>query len=234
MQLLPDGAQHFPAAFGPAEVAALIDKLSIPENRPGARLGDTLGFAALLGPADRIAAAVLGPAARAVGAKLFDKSPARNWALGWQQDRTIPVRERLEVPGFSQWTVKSGIVHCVPPFEVLERSLTLRVHLDPAGADNAPLLVAPGSHRLGRVAEALVGAAVERLGARACLAGPGDVWAYATAILHASDRAASPARRRVLQLVYSADDLPDGLEWPGSVTARITAACGRGPPRPSS
>jgi hypothetical protein len=210
-----DGAQCFPQAFSPVRVAALAGLLSIPGHRPGVRLGDAPGLAALLGPADSIAASLLGPAARAVGAKLFDKSAARNWALGWHQDRTIPVRERLDVPGFGQWTVKSGIAHCVPPFEILERSLTLRVHLDPTGEANAPLLVAPGSHRLGLVAEADIPSAVDRCGVRACLAEAGDVWACSTPILHASDRARAPARRRVLQLLYSADELPGGLDWLG-------------------
>jgi hypothetical protein len=215
MQLDRDGAQLFPAAFGPAEIAALADLLSVPEGRPGARLGPIPGLSALLGPADAIAAALLGPAARAVGAKLFDKSPARNWALGWHQDRSVAVRERREVPGFGQWTVKAGIAHCVPPFEYLERSLTLRVHLDAVAVDNAPLLVAPGSHRFGRVAEPDVATVVARCGAHACLAEAGDVWACATPVLHASDRAARPARRRVVQILYSADHLPGGLEWPG-------------------
>ncbi|HEX8623262.1 MAG TPA: phytanoyl-CoA dioxygenase family protein [Allosphingosinicella sp.] len=214
MQLDRDGAQLFPAAFGPAEVAALAALLAMPEGRPGLRLGPLPGLAGLIGPADSIAAARLGPAARAVGAKLFDKSPARNWALGWHQDRSIAVRERRDAPGFGQWTVKAGIAHCVPPFGFLERSLTLRVHLDPVGADNGPLLVAPGSHRLGCVAEPEVAAIVERLGARACLAQAGDVWAYATPILHASERAGVAARRRVLQLLYSPDPLPGALAWP--------------------
>lgn len=215
MQLSPDGAQHFTAAFSAVEVAELARLLSLPRARPGARLGPGLGFAALLGPAYSIAAGFLGPGARAVGAKLFDKSLDRNWSLGWHQDRTIPVRERLDVPGFGQWTVKSGIAHCVPPFEILERSLTLRIHLDPVGEANAPLLVAPGSHRLGAIAEPDIPSAVERLGVRACLAEAGDVWAFSTPILHASDRACAPARRRVLQLLYSADALPGRLEWLG-------------------
>lgn len=215
MKLDPDGAQLFPAAFNAAEVAALATMLALPPDRPGARLGALPGLARRLGPTDAIAVGLIGPAARPVAAKLFDKSAARNWALGWHQDRTIPVRERRDVPGFSRWTVKSGLAHCVPPFGYLARSLTLRVHLDPVAGDNAPLLVAPGSHRIGPVAEPEIAAAVARFGARPCLAQAGDVWAYATPILHASDRAASPARRRVLQLLYSADDLPGGLEWSG-------------------
>ncbi|HEX9965939.1 MAG TPA: phytanoyl-CoA dioxygenase family protein [Allosphingosinicella sp.] len=215
MQLDRDGARLFPAAFGPAETAALTALFSLPRHRPGARLGGRPGLADRLAPADAIAAGILGRAARAVGAKLFDKSAARNWALGWHQDRTIPVRERRDVPGFGQWTVKAGIAHCVPPFEILERSLTLRIHLDPVGEANAPLLVAPGSHRLGAVAQPEVAAAVERCGTFPCLAEAGDVWACATPILHASDRVRVPARRRVLQLLYSSDTLPAGLAWLG-------------------
>lgn len=178
MQLDRDGAQHFPAAFNPAEAAELAGHLSLPQGRPGARLAATLGLAALLGPANAVATAFLGPGCRAVGAKLFDKSPERNWALGWHQDRTIAVHERRDVPGFDQWTVKAGMAHCVPPFEILERSLTLRVHLDAAGEANAPLRIALGSHRLGAVADPEIAAAVDRCGSFACLAETGDVWAY--------------------------------------------------------
>ena len=146
---------------------------------------------------------------------LFDKSPARNWALGWHQDRTIALAERIDTPGFTGWTVKHGIAHAVPPFEILARMLTIRIHLDPAGSANAPLLIAPGSHRLGRVTEGAIADAVARLGTASCPAESGDLWLYATPILHASARAEAPARRRVLQILYSADDLPNGLEWLG-------------------
>jgi len=44
---------------------------------------------------------------------------------------------------------------------------------------------------------------------------PGDVWLYATPILHASDAAVEPLHRRVLQVDYAADWLPGGLEWLG-------------------
>jgi hypothetical protein len=215
MQLDRDGAQLFPGAFTRSQVAALVDRFSMPADRPGVRLGPTSGLAALLAPADAIARDRLGPGARAVGAKLFDKSRERNWALGWHQDRTVAVRERCDVAGFGQWTHKAGIAHCVPPFEILERSLTLRIHLDPVGGDNAPLLVAPGSHRLGAIAKPDIAAVVDRCGVRACLARPGDVWIYSTPILHASSRAGRPLRRRVLQLVYSAEELAHGLEWLG-------------------
>jgi hypothetical protein len=160
-----------------------------------------------------LAARELGPDARAVRALLFDKHEANNWALGWHQDRTIAVKERIEIQGFGPWTVKAGTVHVAPPITLLERMVTVRVHFDPVAQDNAPLLVAPGSHRRGIIAERDIELVVAECGEYACLAEAGDVWMYATPILHASARAARTRRRRVLQIDYSADNLLGGLEW---------------------
>lgn len=155
----------------------------------------------------------LGPSARVVRALLFDKAPATNWALGWHQDRVIEVRARVDVDGFGPWTVKAGRPHVAPPVALLAGMLTARLHLDPVDGDNAPLLIAPGSHRQGLVPEHAIAAAVAAHGRFACHAMAGDVWLYATLILHASERAARPRRRRVLQLDYSAASLPGGLAW---------------------
>jgi ectoine hydroxylase-related dioxygenase (phytanoyl-CoA dioxygenase family) len=216
LRLDPEGAELFPAAFAPAQLEMLDRVLAaIPPDAPGIRLAPLAGVAAAIGPATEVARSILGPAARPVRATSFDKSPGRNWALGWHQDRTIAVRARIETPGFTRWTRKAGIVHVAPPFELLARMLTLRIHLDPAGLDNAPLLVVPGSHRRGIIAECDVQAVAARGPQAACLAERGDLWVYAAPILHASARAARPGKRRVLQLMYSAEELPNGLSWLG-------------------
>jgi hypothetical protein len=88
-----------------------------------------------------------------VRAILLDKTDATNWALAWHQDRTIYVRERVEARAPGPWTTKSGMLHAAPPFDLLSRIVTLRVQLDDVPATNAPLLIAPGSHRHGRVLE---------------------------------------------------------------------------------
>ena len=199
----------------PAIEAALAD---IPAERAGVRLHGMAGLRDLLAPSGAIgaiAADVLGPGAQPVRALLFDKSTTINWALGWHQDRTIVVRERREADGFGPWTVKQGLQHVTPPFALLETMVTMRVHLDPVPGDNAPLLVALGSHRRGRIAEGAIEAVVGDSHVHACLAERGDVWVYATPILHASDAAVRPARRRVLQVDFSAQPLPGGLEWLG-------------------
>jgi ectoine hydroxylase-related dioxygenase (phytanoyl-CoA dioxygenase family) len=119
----------------------------------------------------------------------------------------------VDVPGFGPWTTKSGLHHVEPPFHLLSAMVTLRVHLDDVPADNAPLLIAPGSQRLGRIPQVEIDAAVRACGTVACTARAGDVWLYATPILHASRAVARPAHRRVLQLDYSAGELPPGLDW---------------------
>ena len=178
----------------------------------GRQLQPFLGAA---GPIGEIAASVLGEQSRPVRAILFDKTAERNWALGWHQDRTIVVEERIDTEGYGPWTVKSGLIQVEPPFELLERMVTLRVHLDAVDERNAPLRIVPGSHRLGRLREAEIGRVVTTLGERLCLAERGDVWLYATSIVHASLAADPPRRRRVLPIDVSADATPGPLAWRG-------------------
>lgn len=212
------GAQRFKGVFR-ARLDDVRDALSgLPQDRAGVRIEGARALGPLLAPngcIGRVAAAVLGAGIRPVRAILFDKTERTNWSLGWHQDRTICVRERREVPGFGPWTVKNGMHHVEPPIDLLARMVTLRVHLDDVSAGNAPLLVAPGSHRCGRIAESEIDETVRQCGTAACLAEAGDVWLYATPILHASRSAAEPARRRVLQVDFAAEALPSGLEWLG-------------------
>jgi ectoine hydroxylase-related dioxygenase (phytanoyl-CoA dioxygenase family) len=175
-------------------------------------VGEVLGPGASIG---RCAAAILGAAARPVRAILFDKTADNNWSVAWHQDRTIAVRARHDVRGFGPWSVKAGVVHVEPPFEIIERMITIRAHLDDCAGDNAPLLVVPGSHRIGRVPSAQTAETAQRLGQVTCFADAGDLWVYATSIVHASERAQHPWRRRVLQVDYAGGALSGGLEWLG-------------------
>lgn len=183
----------------------------------GTRLWGRRALAALVAPGGPIGALAqrLLPAAQPVRALLFNKAPGSNWALGWHQDRVIAVRARHDVPGYGPWTVKAGVPHVEPPFAILSGMITLRVHLDRVGDKNAPLLVALGSHRLGRIADGAIAGAVATSAIKTCLAERGDVWAYATPILHASDAARQPSARRVLHIDYSSAALPPPLAWRG-------------------
>ena len=212
------GAQRFEGSLR-ACMAPLEAALStVRTDEAGVRLHGLAPLAPLLareGCIGAVAASVLGRGARPVRAILFNKSAETNWSLAWHQDRTICVKERREAPGFGPWTVKSGLVHVAPPFELLSRIVTLRAHLDDVPASNAPLLIAPGSHTFGRIGVEDVEHVVKQCGTATCLAIAGDVWLYATPILHASEAATAPTSRRVLQVDYAAEALPHGLEWLG-------------------
>lgn len=213
-----DGACHLPGAAS-AHLPAIKAALSgLPTDRAGVRIHGNTPLRVLLaadGAIGRIAATVMGNAVRPVRALLFDKTPDTNWALGWHQDRTIVVETRREVAGFGPWTIKRGLQHVAPPQILLADMRTMRIHIDPVSADNAPLLIASGSHRLGRIAEPDIAGIVECRTVHRCVAERGDIWLYATPILHASDAAARPGRRRVLQVDFAATDLPGGLAWQG-------------------
>lgn len=213
MNLEEHGAAHLPGVAAPFLAALEAAVAGQSADRAGIRLYGVTGLAAIL---DAIASRAAQLAGRQpVRAILFDKSEAANWALGWHQDRTIAVQARADVPGYGPWSIKAGLQHVEPPFALIERMLTIRIHFDPVDETNAPLLVAPGSHRMGRIPEPEIEATVARCGAATCLADRGDIWIYATPILHASAAATVPKHRRVLQVDYSADALPAPLDWLG-------------------
>ncbi len=110
-----------------------------------------------------LASAVLGRAAFPVRVLFFDKNPAANWKVAWHQDLTIAVREQRAVADFGPWSVKAGIPHVQPPVAVLERMITLRLHLDDCAAENGALRVLPGSHGAGRLAPEAIQAWRERV-----------------------------------------------------------------------
>ena len=218
LTLEPHGAERLDRAALAILPNLLALAAAVPTERAGTRLHGIPALTALLAPDSPlgdIASTRLGPRARRVRAILFDKTADTNWALGWHQDRVIAVRERIDTPGYGPWSVKQGMLHVAPPAELLAGMLTMRVHLDAVPATNAPLLVAPGSHRLGRIAEDAIEAVVRDHGSVACLAEAGDVWLYVTPIVHASALATRPKRRRVLQVDFAAYDLPNGLDWLG-------------------
>jgi hypothetical protein len=213
-----DGALRIRAALDQSDLLGLEEAVAnLPPDQAGIRLHGISALRPLLtsGAIWTVAASLLGDAARPVRAILFDKTPAANWGLPWHQDRTIVVTRRVAVEGFGPWTIKSGLLHVAPPFDLLAGMVTLRVHLDPVPETNAPLLIAPGSHRLGQIPEGELKAIVRQCGITTCLADAGDIWLYATPILHCSEAAREPAHRRVLQVDFAAGDLPGGLTWLG-------------------
>jgi hypothetical protein len=210
------GALRVEGAFVPKDWDWLLDQL--PYERAGTRLSGLSGLGAALGagsPPFALAEQVLGAVARPVRAILFNKTAENNWPLGWHQDRTIAVAARHDASGFGPWTIKQGIAHVEPPFDVIAKMVTLRLQLDDVDDDNAPLRVALGSHSRGLIAVGDYDDVACSCDQLSCHAKAGDIWIYATPILHASAPAKRPRSRRVLQVDYAAHDLPAPLEWAG-------------------
>jgi hypothetical protein len=133
--------------------------------------------------------------------------------LDWHQDLTIAVRRRIDLSGFGAWSVKEGVQHVRPPVELLERMLTMRLHLDDCGEENGLLRVLPGSHRHGKLDANAIRAWRAEVPAVSCAIKRGGVVLMRPLLLHASSPARRPEHRRVIHLEFAAEALPDGLQW---------------------
>lgn len=150
---------------------------------------------------------------RPVRAIFFNKSSDSNWLVSWHQDLSIAVKERIEIAGFGPWSVKEGVCHVQPPDSVLERMITLRIHLDDADETNGALKVLPGTHCLGRLSADEIGQCRSSIPETLCQANRGDALLMRPMILHASSRSTVVRPRRILHIEYASQDLPSGLEW---------------------
>jgi hypothetical protein len=154
--------------------------------------------------------AVLGSSAGVVRALYFDKPPGHSWALPWHKDYSLAVQAHRPSKLFTKPTVKAGVPHVIAPREVLDRMLTVRVHLDAMTAENGPLRVIPGSHRFyrGRDDEPREPVTLH------CSAG--DALLMRPLVTHACghSQTASGLHRRIVHLECAADPvLPDGFAW---------------------
>jgi ectoine hydroxylase-related dioxygenase (phytanoyl-CoA dioxygenase family) len=163
-----------------------------------------------------IAEKYLGSDAKIVRAIYFDKTPDVNWKVPWHQDLTIAVREKKETKGFTVWTIKAGIHHVQPPVEILERMLTLRFHLDETDETNGGLKVLPSTHKFGRLSATEIQNLKSKQTVRLCKAKKGDCLLMKPLLVHSSSAGTNPKNRRVIHLEFSADDLPNGLQFYGS------------------
>ena len=164
-------------------------------------------------PLSGIATELLGNGARPVRSLYFDKPAGANWNVAWHQDTGIAVNARVELDGFGPWSRKRGVVHVEPPLHYLQAIVTLRLHLDPTGADNGALRVIPGSHARGRLSSRELLALVDGSVVHDCEAMPGDVLVMSPLLLHSSRKALRPSHRRVVHIEYSAMSLPPPLRW---------------------
>ena len=148
-----------------------------------------------------------------VRALFFDKTPKKNWSVAWHQDRTVTLNRRIDARGWGPWSIKEGVHHVQPPLAVLDKMVTLRLHIDPADADNGCLEVIPGSHLCGLLSQADINRLVLASNAIPCVVGAGDAVVMRPHVLHRSRRARRPHHRRVVHLEFSSFELPCEAAW---------------------
>lgn len=164
-------------------------------------------------PVRELAQAVVGDTAFPVRGILFDKIPEANWKVPWHQDVTIAVRKREDIEGFGPWSTKAGVLHVQPPAAVLERMISIRIHLDACDESNGALRVIPRSHRLGRIIETEIPSILASSQPHVCAVERGDALLMRPLLLHASSASEAPDHRRVIHLDFAREHLPSPLKW---------------------
>ena len=141
----------------------------------------------------------------------FDKPQGSNWFVAYHQDLSISVNKKADLQNYINWTFKSGQYGVQPPINILNDTLTIRIHLDDTDEHNGALKVIPQSHLKG----------ILRQNSQAwdindevlCKVPKGGVMLMKPLTLHASSRAIDGNRRRVIHLEFNKHELDPPLKW---------------------
>jgi hypothetical protein len=205
------GFSIVPRVFEPVElapVAALFARGLATRSKAGARhlLGTPLvRDLARDGRLLALAGEVLGSSPIPFRATLFDKSADANWLVVWHQDTALPLRRRVEAPGWGPWSVKAGVLYAHAPAVALEQVVALRVHLDDSTTLNGPLRVLPGTHKQGLLSDERIASLSQETRPVECLSPEGGVLAMRPLLVHASSKSRDARPRRVLRIEYAAN-----------------------------
>jgi hypothetical protein len=149
----------------------------------------------------------------AVQCTYFDKRSDANWLVTIHQDLSIPLKEFVEAETLTGWTRKQGRIFVQAPVVVLEEMIAVRLHLDDSDHGNGPLRVVAGSHRFDRIPSRDCARHRAEYGEVECLVPRGGLLLMKPLLLHASSKAVTSRRRRVLHFVFGPHALPHGLAW---------------------
>ncbi|HEU6448735.1 MAG TPA: phytanoyl-CoA dioxygenase family protein [Verrucomicrobiae bacterium] len=148
-----------------------------------------------------------------VRAIFFDKTVESNWMVPWHQDLAIAVAEKIETPDFAGWSIKDEVLHVHPPQQILEKMVTVRLHLDNCDVQNGALKVISGSHQNGKLNANQIADLTRTKDVVICEVPKGGMVLMRPLLLHSSSPSENPSHRRVLHIEYAADELPNGLKW---------------------
>jgi len=220
MTLATQGFAIIPAVLSPTDIKFYLQSLKqITQNCPKAGIRrlttkvpaiQTLANSALI---MNLVKPILGQHARLVRSIYFDKNPQLNWKVAWHQDIAIAVKKKVELKGFETWSCKEGIPHVQAPSPILEKMLTVRLHLDLANQHNGALIVSPKTHLLGRIPASQAALTAKQQGEMVCSVKAGDALLFHPLLLHSSKQSLNQNSRRIIHLEYAAEDLPPPLQW---------------------
>ena len=206
------GLLFFPKSFRAKFVDQLlreINELAPRRSRAGVRRALSLSPVAALAWQSQmieLARCILGSDAFPFRATLFDKSPAANWLVVWHQDTALPLRRRIELPGWGPWSVKEGIVYAHAPSTALSQVLALRLSCDESTLVNGPLRVLPRTHTLGVLSDDTLHDLSTQIEPVDCIVPKGGVVAMRPLVVHASSKSHTEMPRRVLHIEYAASE----------------------------
>lgn len=141
----------------------------------------------------------------------FNKLSKSNWFVSYHQDLSISVKNKKEEQGYYSWTNKKGYFGVIPPLEILENSVTFRIHLDDTDEKNGCLKVISKSHKKGiiRIDDNLDANSEGKQ--VACTINKGGVMLMKPLLLHSSQKSVSENDRRVIHLEFCNKEIP--MEW---------------------
>ncbi|MEW7292858.1 phytanoyl-CoA dioxygenase family protein [Aquimarina sp. 2304DJ70-9] len=141
----------------------------------------------------------------------FDKPSESNWFVAYHQDLSISVDKKVELKNYSNWTFKKRQYGVQPPIEILQDTITIRIHLDKTDKNNGALKVIPKSHLKGIVRADSKDWNIEN--EFVCEVEKGGAMLMKPLTLHASNRTTNGKKRRVIHLEFNMHNLTEPLNW---------------------
>ncbi len=141
----------------------------------------------------------------------FDKPSESNWFVPYHQDLSISVDRKADIENYTNWTFKRGQHGVQPPLEILQDTITVRIHLDNTNRSNGALRVIPKSHLKGIVR--VDSWDYENENELVCEIEKGGAMLMKPLTLHASSRTTNGQQRRVIHLEFNKHNLKAPLEW---------------------
>ena len=141
----------------------------------------------------------------------FDKPSESNWFVAYHQDLSISVDQKADIDNYTNWTFKKEQYGVQPPIEILEDTITIRIHLDKTTEHNGALKVIPKSHLKGIIRKESKDWTLDN--ECICEVDKGGVMLMKPLTLHASNRTTNGKRRRVIHLEFNKHSLEGPLSW---------------------